>query len=67
MTIGTQTGLNIDNEKVFCNIEHPGNTSSNTIPLALNDIMADMDGYNDIGLCSFGGGFTDGATILEYK
>ncbi len=62
-----QSRLNFTDEKVFCNIEQLGNTSSNTIPLALNDIFPDLENYDHLGLCSFGGGFTYGATILEYK
>ena len=62
-----QNRLNVSSEKVFCNIEKLGNTSSNTIPLALHDVTPNLDDYTHLGLCSFGGGFTYGATILEYK
>ena len=52
-------------EKVYSNIEKYGNTSSNTIPLCLEEIWEDSDSNQTIGLCAFGGGFTFGAVILN--
>jgi 2-oxoisovalerate dehydrogenase E1 component len=51
--------------RVFSNIRHLGNTSSTTIPLALHDVWASVEEGEQIGLCSFGGGFTSGAAILR--
>jgi 3-oxoacyl-[acyl-carrier-protein] synthase III len=50
---------------VYSNIRHLGNTSSTTIPLALDDIWASTPEGRQVGLCAFGGGFTFGAAILQ--
>jgi hypothetical protein len=42
-----------------------GNTSSCTIPLCLADMDGQLPPGNRLGLCTFGGGFTFGAAILE--
>ena len=52
-------------EKMFNHIAKYGNTSSNTIPLALAELMPDMDKDARIGLTAFGGGFTFGAAVIE--
>lgn len=57
--------LNVPEEKVFTNIVRYGNTSSNTIPVCLAEIMDSRPSGEKIGLCAFGGGFTFGAAILE--
>lgn len=52
-------------EKMFNHIAKYGNTSSNTIPIALTELMPDMDAGSKIGLTAFGGGFTFGAAVIE--
>lgn len=54
-------------EKIFSNIRHYGNTSSNSIPLALFDLVPQLRPGKTIGLCAFGGGFTFGGAILHTK
>ncbi len=50
---------------VFSNIRNIGNTSSSSIPLALQDCLPGLGSGQLIGLCAFGGGFTSGAAVLE--
>jgi 2-oxoisovalerate dehydrogenase E1 component len=52
-------------ERVFSNIRHLGNTSSNTIPIALAEILPVSGTGERLGLCAFGGGFTFGAGVIE--
>jgi len=52
-------------EKMFNHIRKYGNTSSNTIPLALTELMPEMEKDALIGLTAFGGGFTFGAAVIE--
>ncbi|HQQ03488.1 MAG TPA: beta-ketoacyl-ACP synthase 3 [Kiritimatiellia bacterium] len=52
-------------EKVYYFIRDYGNTSSNTIPLALESIIPKHRSTNKVGLTAFGGGFTFAAGILE--
>ncbi len=54
-------------EKVFSNIRHYGNTSSNSIPLALFELIPQLRPGKVIGLCAFGGGFTFGGALLRTK
>jgi 3-oxoacyl-[acyl-carrier-protein] synthase-3 len=60
--------LNIPQSKVFINVSKYGNTSAASIPIALDE--ANQDGLikeGDIVLfCSFGGGFTWGATLVKW-
>ena len=53
------------NAPVYSNIRNYGNTSSSSIPLCLNEVLAQTDVKSKLGLCAFGGGFTFGAGILE--
>lgn len=53
-----------DPEKVYSNIRHHGNTSSNSIPLCLAEDWEKMRSHSKIALTAFGGGFTYGAAIL---
>ena len=46
-------------------IEKYGNTSSNTIPIALEELLPSLESGNLIGLTAFGGGFTFGAAVIE--
>ena len=57
--------LHLDAGKVFSNIGDRGNSSSNTIPLALADLQAAGLSPDSIGLTAFGGGFTYAATVLH--
>jgi len=52
-------------EKMFNHIRKYGNTSSNTIPIALVELMPKTAPDALIGLTAFGGGFTFGAAVIE--
>ena len=52
-------------EKMFNHIAKYGNTSSNTIPIALTELMPQTAAGSKIGLTAFGGGFTFGAAVIE--
>ena len=52
-------------EKMFNHIRKYGNTSSNTIPIALTELVPTLDRDALIGLTAFGGGFTFGAAVIE--
>ena len=52
-------------EKMFNHIRKYGNTSSNTIPIALAELVPQLEAGNLIGLTAFGGGFTFGAAVIE--
>jgi 2-oxoisovalerate dehydrogenase E1 component len=52
-------------EKMFNHIRKYGNTSSNTIPIALTELMPETAPDALIGLTAFGGGFTFGAAVIE--
>lgn len=52
-------------EKVFNQMRHFGNTSSNTIPLALQVVIRQMQSGQKVGLSAFGGGYTFGGAVLE--
>ena len=52
--------------KVWNEIRLQGNTSSSSIPLALDTVLrADTAIPRHIGLCAFGAGFTTGAAVLS--
>lgn len=60
--------LGIPRRKVFINVSKYGNTSAASIPIALdeanrNGLLAQGD---TLLLCSFGGGFTWGATLIKW-
>jgi 3-oxoacyl-[acyl-carrier-protein] synthase III len=60
--------LKIPLSKVFINVSKYGNTSAASIPIALDEanrggLMAEGD---NVLLCSFGGGFTWGATLMKW-
>ena len=61
--------LDIDREKFFCNVEHYGNTSSASVPIALDE--ASKTGFlkkgDIIAMCAFGGGLTTGSCILRWS
>lgn len=50
--------------KIFSNIAEFGNTSSSSIPLALEQVFAE-DTHGTIALCAFGAGFVFGSCILK--
>jgi 3-oxoacyl-[acyl-carrier-protein] synthase-3 len=60
--------LGIDQEKVFINVQKYGNTSAASIPIALDE--ANREGRLTNGdlllVCSFGGGFTWGASLIRW-
>lgn len=60
--------LGIDQSKVVINIERFGNTTAATIPLALNDAIADgrLKKGDLVLLCSVGAGFTVGSVLLRW-
>jgi 3-oxoacyl-[acyl-carrier-protein] synthase III len=60
--------LNIPLSKVFINVSKYGNTSAASIPIALDEanssgLIAEGD---TVLFCSFGGGFTWGATLIKW-
>jgi len=54
-------------EKIFSNIRRYGNTSSNSIPLALFELMPTLRPGKLVGLAAFGGGFTFGGALLRTR
>jgi len=52
-------------EKMFNHIRKYANTSSNTIPFALTELMPETKPGAKIGLTAFGGGFTFGSAVVE--
>ncbi len=52
-------------EKMFNHIRKYGNTSSNTIPIALTELIPTLEPGALVGLTAFGGGFTFGAAVIE--
>ena len=53
-------------EKVMINIDHYGNTSSATIPLALWDNEAKLKKGDNVILTAFGAGFVHGASYYKW-
>ena len=58
--------LDIPMEKVMVNIEHYGNTSSASIPLALWDYEKKLKKGDNVVLTAFGAGFVHGALYLKW-
>lgn len=60
--------LGMDPEKVMININHYGNTTAATIPLALSEAydLGRLDKGDLVLFAAFGGGFTWGATLLKW-
>ena len=52
---------------LYSNIARFGNTSSCTIPIAMNESLSDVKIGKKVALCAFGGGFTAGATLLTIR
>lgn len=61
--------LGIAREKFFCNVNHYGNTSSGSVPLALDE--ANRAGLlkkgNIIAMCAFGAGLTTGSCLIRWS
>ena len=60
--------LNVDPSIVYSNIAHHGNTSSASIPIALDECI-EMGKVNEgdlVLLASFGGGVTWGGVLLKW-
>ncbi len=53
-------------ERVMINIEHYGNTSSATIPLALWDNEAKLKKGDNVIMTAFGAGFVHGASYIKW-
>jgi 3-oxoacyl-[acyl-carrier-protein] synthase-3 len=60
--------LNLPDEKVFINIDHYGNTSSASVPLALDECIrtGKIKRGDIIILVAFGAGLTWGANVIEF-
>jgi 3-oxoacyl-[acyl-carrier-protein] synthase-3 len=60
--------LNVPVEKVVINVEHFGNTTAATIPLALNTAIEDdrLKRGDLLLMVSVGAGFTVGALLLRW-
>lgn len=60
--------LRMPEEKMFCNIEKYGNTSSASIPIALDELSKSgkLKRGDKIILCAFGGGLADAACLIEW-
>lgn len=60
--------LGLPPEKVYVNVDKYGNTSAATIPIALDEAnRAGLLAPDDLVMfCSFGGGFTWGASLLKW-
>lgn len=60
--------LGIEKNKFFVNVENVGNTSSASVPIALNDMYEKhmLKKGDKIILVAFGGGLTYGSTLIEW-
>jgi len=60
--------LNIDTDRVFLNIERYGNTSSASVPLALDEANrgGKINPGDNILMVAFGGGLTWGAALVKW-
>jgi 3-oxoacyl-[acyl-carrier-protein] synthase-3 len=60
--------LNLPDEKVFINIDHYGNTSSASVPLALDECIrtGKIKRGDIVILVAFGAGLTWGANVIEF-
>lgn len=54
-------------DRMYSNIEDHGNTSSNTIPLCLEQLVETRTTGDRIGLTAFGGGFTFAGGVLKVR
>ena len=58
--------VNLPMEKIVVNIEHYGNTSGATIPLAIWDHEAKLKKGDNVIFTAFGAGFTHGASYFKW-
>lgn len=60
--------IGIATEKVFVNVDRYGNTSAASIPIALDEVnrQKKLQSGDIVLFCSFGGGFTWGAVLLQW-
>lgn len=60
--------LGISFDRFFSNIDHTGNTSSASVPIALTELAGKgiLHDGDIIALAAFGGGFTSGAAMLRW-
>jgi len=65
ITEALRSRLPVAPERVYSNIRNRGNTASSSVPLCLAELRPRLSPGDLIGLCTFGGGFTLGAAILE--
>lgn len=61
----TRSRLRLPEHRVWNEIRRQGNTSSSSIPLALDTVLRQGSPGRQIGLCAFGAGFTHGAALLR--
>ena len=61
------TRLNLEEGKMFTNIEYIGNTFCASIPIALNEMMGKnlLQNKDKIILLGYGGGLNTGSILLE--
>ncbi len=62
----TANRMNLPLEKVMLNIQRYGNTTAGTIPLCLWEWEKQLHKGDKIVLAAFGGGFTWGATLIQW-
>ncbi|WP_346238132.1 beta-ketoacyl-ACP synthase III [Niabella insulamsoli] len=62
----TANRIGLPREKVMINIQKYGNTTAATIPLCLWEWESKLKKGDKLVLAAFGGGFTWGATLLEW-
>ncbi|GAB3005486.1 ketoacyl-ACP synthase III [Niabella terrae] len=62
----TANRINLPKEKVMVNIQRYGNTTAATIPLCLWEWEERLNPGDRLVLAAFGGGFTWGATLVEW-
>jgi 2-oxoisovalerate dehydrogenase E1 component len=65
ITSAVERRLKLSKNTLYSNIEAYGNTSSSTIPIAMNECINEYSRGNNIALCAFGSGFTYGSILLE--
>ena len=57
--------IDIPEDKFYIDMMHVGNTSTSSIPIALNNILRKDEYKGNILLCSFGGGYTWGGNVIK--
>jgi 3-oxoacyl-[acyl-carrier-protein] synthase-3 len=65
---GVRQRLKLPEEKVIVNIEHVGNTSAASIPIALSEAVqrGDVKRGDKVLMVGFGGGLTWGAVLAKF-